>query len=146
MTVLLQPRTAIIDADHARVGAWMHANGAGRWREGVTCIGLERDGELVAAMMFDHYNGASIFAHIAITGRLSKDWVHRVCHYPFIQLGCQVVIGLVSEKNVASQRLAEHSGFVRGLAIPDADPSGALLIYTLTKDDCRVIRRPYYVI
>ena len=143
MTVLSQSQTAIIDQDPARVGAWMHAHGAGHWREGTTCIGLEREGELVAAVMFDYYNGASIFSNIAIAGSITRTWLHRICHYPFIQLGCQVVIALVSEENVASQRFVEHFGFVRGLTIPGADPSGAMLIYTLRKTDCRFIRRPY---
>ena len=143
MIVFAQPQTAIIDADPARVGAWMQARGAGGWRDGATCIGLERKGELVAAAMFDFYNGASIFINFAIAGRISKEWLYRTCHYAFIQLGCQVAIGMVSENNLASQRFGEHFGFVRGLTIPGADPSGALLIYTLTKDNCRFIRRPY---
>ena len=132
----------IIDHDHARIGAWMQAQGAGYWRDGATCIGLERDGRIVAAAMFDYYNGASIFAHIAIRGRISKEWLYRICHYPFVQLGCQVVIGLVAEENLAAQQFDEHFGFTKAVTIPGADPSGSTYLYTLRKEQCRFLRRP----
>ena len=137
--VLSAPR--IIDTDHERLGTWMHEHGAARWRQGATCIGLERHGQLVASAMFDYYNGASIFAHIAVTGRLSHEWLHRICHYPFVQLQCQVVIGLVSSTNLAAQRFDEHFGFKKQVTIPGADPDGDTLIYTLQKADCRFLTR-----
>lgn len=135
-------QTRIVDQEHQRVGAWMHAQGAAAWREGATCIGCERNGHLVAAAMFDFCNGASIFAHIAITGRYSREWLWFICYYPFVQLGCQVVIGLVSSVNEKARRFDEHFGFQLQCAIPQADTDGALLIYTLRKDDCRFLRRP----
>ena len=133
--------TRILDQDHARVGAWMQAQGAGYWRDGATCIGLEREGAIVAGAMFDYYNGASIFAHIAIAGRITKEWLWFICHYPFEQLRCNVVIGLVSQSNDAAQQFDEHFGFRPALTIPRADPSGDLIIYTLRKEDCRFLRR-----
>jgi len=133
--------TRIVDQEHQRVGEWMHAQGAAAWRPEATCIGCERDGQLVAAAMFDYCNGASIFAHIAVTGRFTREWLWFICYYPFVQLGCQVVIGLVNETNHAAQRFDEHFGFRLQCAIPQADPDGALLIYTLRKEDCRFLTR-----
>jgi hypothetical protein len=133
--------TAIIDQDHARVGAWMQTQGAGYYRDGATCVGCERDGSLVAGAMFDYCNGASIFAHVAVTGPITRDWLWYICYYPFVQCGCEVVIGLVPSVNTKSRQFVEHFGFTIQTAIPGADPDGALLIYTLRKHDCRFLTR-----
>ena len=134
-------QTRIVDQEHQRVGDWMHAQGAAAWRDGATCIGCERDGQLVAGAMFDFCNGASIFAHIAVTGRFTREWLWFICYYPFVQLGCQVVIGLVPSVNEKARRFDEHFGFRLQCAIPQADTDGALLIYTLRKEDCRFLTR-----
>lgn len=138
---LLTSSTRIIDTDPERVGTWMEIQGAAPYRHGVACIGLERDGALVAGAMYDGYNGTSIFAHIAITGRITSEWLWFICYYPFVQLGCNVIIGLVDEANLEARRFDEHFGFIEQIRIPHAAPGGALLIYTLTKADCRFLRR-----
>lgn len=138
---VLSLTTRIVDTEHERVGKWMHEQGAASWREGATCIGCERNGQLVAGAMFDYCNGASIFAHIAVTGRFTREWLWFICYYPFVQLGCQVVIGLVPSTNLKARRFDEHFGFVLQAPIPQGDPDGDLLIYTLRKEDCRFLTR-----
>lgn len=133
-------RTAIIDQDSPRVGTWMHQQGSGFYRDGAACIGLERDGQLVAGAMFDYCNGASIFAHIAVTGQITREWLWFICYYPFVQLGCHVVIGLVPSSNEKARRFDEHFGFKLQTAIPGGDPDGSLLIYTLRKEECRFLK------
>lgn len=133
--------SSIISDDHARVGNWMQVHNVGTYRPGCVCIGCEQDGRLRAAVMYDYFNGASIFASIAVAGRFSKDWLYAICHYPFIHLGCLVVIAMVSSHNGKSQRFCEKFGFKLQCALPDADPDGAMLIYTLRKQDCRFLRR-----
>lgn len=133
--------TEIIDHDHARVGAWMQAHGSGTWREGTTCIGLERDGQLVAGTMYDYFNGASIFAHIAIAGRVSREWLWFIFYYPFVQVGATVILGLIAQDNVRSQRLVRKMGFVLQMPLPDCDVSGNLLVYTMHRTTCRYLRR-----
>lgn len=142
--MLTSTHTRIVDQEPQYVGDWMHAQGAARYREGATCIGCERDGQLVAGAMFDYCNGASIFAHIAVTGRFTKDWLWFICYYPFVQLGCQVVIGLLSSVNTKAILFDENFGFRQQCRIPNADTDGDLLIYALQKDDCRFLtRRPH---
>lgn len=133
--------TAILDHQPARVGAWIQARGGGYWREGVTAIGLERDGALVAGAMFDYYNGASIVACVAVDGPITREWLYRICHYAFVQLGVNVVLGIVAGDNVKSQTFCERFGFRLSATIPDADPSGAMHLYTLRRDQCRYLRR-----
>lgn len=133
--------TRIVDTDHARVGAWMHRFLPGTWREGATCIGLERNGELVAATLYDGCNGASIYSNIVIDGLVSREWLWFIFYYPFVQLNVNVILGLVAKNNVKSQHLVEHLGFHLLTEIPDADPSGATLLYTMPKQRCKWIRR-----
>lgn len=136
--------TRIVDTEHARVGAWMQEQGAGFWRVGATCIGLERDGRLVAAAMYDYFNGASIYAHIAITGKITREWLYAIHWYPFVQLKVNVVIGTVPKDNLKAQRFDEHLGFRLLTEIPDADPSGATLLYIMRHDDARYLKKGHY--
>lgn len=144
MSLVATPTYEIIDTDHARVGRWMQGQHAGFYREGTTCIGLARHGELVAAAAYDNYNRSAIFASIVIQGRITRKWLWYIYAYPFLQLKCNVVIGLISSDNLKSIKLAEKMGFESAVDIPHADPSGLLCVYTMHRDKCRFIRSPYH--
>lgn len=133
-----------ITTDAHRVGSWMQDQGAIASRDRATCIGLERDGVLVAGTLYDYYNGASVVASIAIAGPITRRWLWAIFHYPFVHLGVNVILGLVAEGNAKSKHLTERLGFTLTSSIPHADPSGALQLYTLTKADCRFLKRNYY--
>ena len=130
----------IVAWQHARVGAWIQSHGGGFYRPGSKCIGLEKNGELVAGVLYDYHNGASVYAHIAVTGRLDRHYLHVIFDYPFRQLGAKVLIGLVAESNKKSRKFVEHLGFTLTATIPEGHPEGALLIYTMRKKDCRWLR------
>ena len=133
-----------MDSDHARVGKWMQEKHAGYYRDGSTCIGLERNGELVAGTMYDQFNGSSIVASIAISGPITRKWLWWIFAYPFIQLKANVILGLISGANERSLKFAEKLGFTMVAGIPDADPSGVLMICAMNRADCRFIRSPYH--
>ena len=135
----------IITKENSRVGSWIQAHGGGFYREGSQCIGLERDGVLIAGVLYDYYNGASIYMHVAagVENWLDRDFL-RVCFdYPFRQLDCKVVIGLVPENNYKARRFDEHLGFKLTATIPEGHPDGSLLIYTLTAKDCRWVKESH---
>jgi hypothetical protein len=119
------------------VGAWVRERGGGFYREGTKCIGLQNSrGELVAGVLYDFFNGASVYMHTAIE-RITREFI-RVCFdYPFNQLRCNVVIGLVPEGNTKARRFDEHLGFMLNTRIPGGDPTGDLLVYTMNRDQCR---------
>jgi hypothetical protein len=129
----------IIDKDPQRCGKWIQENGGGYYREGTTCIGLEKNGDLVAGVMYDYYNGASIYMHVAAIGKnwMNRDFLWFVFYYPFIQIGAKVIIGLVESDNLQAIKFDEHIGFKLNQKIPDASPNGDLLVYTMKKDDCK---------
>lgn len=127
------------------LGPWIAKHGGGFYRQGSQCIGLERDGEIIAGVLYDFANGASIYMHVAALGGnwLDREFL-RVCFdYPFNQLGAKVVIGLVGSKNERARRFDEHLGFKLQAEIPDGHPDGSLLIYVLRREDCRWLRREH---
>lgn len=134
-----KPKRRLVYHEHRRVGLWIAERTDGGYRDGGKCIGLERDGELIAGVLYDWFNGASIYTHIAIEpGHLiGREFLFHIFYYPFCQLGCSVLIGLVAEGNTASRRFVEHLGFTLQQPIPDAHPTGALLIYTMPRAACR---------
>jgi RimJ/RimL family protein N-acetyltransferase len=119
------------------VGKWTVAHWGGVHREGAKCIGLQDSrGKLIAGTVFDNYNGASICMHVAIE-RITREFL-RVCFdYPFNQLGVNVILGFVPEGNVKAIRFDEHVGFRLHSRIPDGHPTGDLLLYIMTRNDCR---------
>jgi hypothetical protein len=132
-------RRRLVYGEDRRVGQWGEARGSGKWREGSKCIGLERAGELIAAALYDWHNGASVYTHIAIEAgqQIDRDFLWHIFYYPFVQLGCNVLIGLVAEDNYASRRFVEHLGFTLQTNIPNAHPSGALRVYVMRREACR---------
>lgn len=121
------------------VGRWVEKHGGGYYREGTQAIGLRSGDEIIAGVLYDYFNGASVYMHVAIEGRITREYL-RVCFdYPFNQLGCSVVIGLVPEGNAKARRFDEHLGFRLTAKIEKGDPSGALLIYTMHREDCRYV-------
>lgn len=109
-----------------------------------TALGLERDGELVAGVLFTNYTHASILMHVASDG--SRHWITpaflgAVFRYPFIQLGCRRVTGLVRADNFAAQRFDEHLGFRREGMMREGTTDGCdLILYGMLKSECRFLQ------
>lgn len=105
-------------------------------------IGLEKDGELIAGVMFDNCTGRSVQMHVAaIPGRrwMTKEYL-RVCFdYPFRQLGVCKIIGLVDSTNQDAMRFDLHLGFIEEAVIKDAGKHGDLHILSMTRQQCRFI-------
>jgi len=105
-------------------------------------FGLERDGEIVAGVVFDHYNGSSIAAHIAIKNKfcLTKEFLQVCFSYAFDEAQVIKILGFVVSTNHDARRFNEHLGFVLEGSLEGAAPGGDLLIYTMTRDQCYVLR------
>lgn len=135
----------IVARENDYVGPWIAEHGGGFYRDGSQCIGLEQDGELIAGVLYDYFNGASIYMNVAAAKAhwLDREFL-RVCFdYPFRQLGANVVIGLVSSTNAKARRFDEHLGFKLTASIPGGYPGGDLLIYTLRREDCRWVKESH---
>lgn len=124
-------------------GPWMmKVLDGGPWLPGRGhIIGLWEDARgPLAACLFEASNGASIMLHIATNG--TRRWMNReylwfVFHFPFVQLGITKIIAPVESTNATCARFVEHIGFALEATLKECAPKGDLLIYTMTKDQCK---------
>lgn len=123
------------------VGPWVSAMTGGAYSEGTT-IGLVEHGQLIAGVLYDGYNGASIQMHVGAIGKrwMTKEYLWMCFHYPFEQLKVKKIIGLVGSGNEKAIAFDEHLGFQLEHSIEDAHRDGALLVYTMTREQCRFLR------
>lgn len=128
-----------------RVGVWVAERVHGSyWAETSQAIGLEKDGELRAGVVYSDWNGKSICCHMAATGRLSREYLWCVFDYPFRQCGCSKIIASVYSTNHRMGRMALKMGFTVEGMITDAAPDGDIVILTMTPDKCRFLEARYH--
>lgn len=134
----------IIDNDPQRVGEFVSRVMGHYGYSGYYAIGIEEDGEVIAGVVYDGYNGASISMHIAAVD--GKSWMTPKAlwyafAYPFSQLGLRRINGFIAESNKTARAFAENIGFTLETRMKDAHPEGDMLVYRLLKEECRFIKR-----
>ena len=126
------------------VGRWVAARNHQMYHEANSqSIGLEKDGKIVAGVIYENWNGQSIVVHIAILGNLTPTFVAKIFDYAFRQLAAHKVIAPVASINSESIRLVSNMGFKEEANIKDAHLSGDIVIFTMTKKDCRFLGERY---
>jgi RimJ/RimL family protein N-acetyltransferase len=71
-----------------------------------------------------------------------REAMHRFFAYPFLQLGCNRVTGLVAATNLTARKFDEHIGFVQEGVLREGLPNGeALIVYGMLRAECRWINR-----
>lgn len=111
--------------------------------EGMVGVGLERDGLLVAGVMYEGVNDHNAWMHVAaLPGSrwLTKAYLRFCFAYPFNLCGVSAVRGYVEASNLAARRFDEHLGF-RQEAVLDgaARDGGDVLIYRMKRSECRYV-------
>lgn len=121
--------------------------GVRSFKSDARAIGQERDGEIVAVVVFDGFSDVDCNMHIASDGSrrwLTRELLIRAFWYPFIQLGYQRVTGLVPAGNADALRFDEHLGFEReGLHKKAAPDGGDIISLGLLRENCRFIPKKY---
>lgn len=129
----------IVDRDEV-IGPWVARKTGGTWYKGRgVCIGLVNDGQLIAGALYEDHNGAQIMGHVAAEGKhwLNKEFLWFCFYYPFKQLNCKRITGVIASTNLASIRFHEHLGFVHEATLKNAHPDGDLLVYVMWPENCR---------
>jgi RimJ/RimL family protein N-acetyltransferase len=134
MTRIVPSIRRVVPWVEQRLEATMHADEA---------IGLERDGEIVAGVVYENWNGASFVCHIAVEGLLTPAYLAAIFHYPFVHCAARKILVPVAESNEKSLRFVGKLGFRLEHRILDAHPDGAILLYGMTPDSCRFIGEKY---
>jgi len=110
-----------------------------------SAIGLEENGRLIAGVVYTNHTGedGNVMMHVASDG--SRRWMTpaylAACfRYPFLQLKCRRITGLVRVDNKLAQRFDEHLGFKReGLMRQGCTDGTDMIVYGMLKDECRFL-------
>ena len=110
------------------------------------CIVCTDDGKPIAGVVYDGYNVSSVSAHIWLDAERvpTREWYAAIFDNPFNRLGVKKIIGQINSNNDEAIRLDKHFGFVEEARITDYSEDGDLVIYTMTKDQCRVLNSPLW--
>lgn len=122
------------------IGHWTARRVDGKYfEEGSSAIGLKKDDKIVAGVIYEHWNGKSIVCHMAVEGRLTRDFIWTIFDYPFNQCDVEKIISPVASSNLNSVKLVLNMGFEEEARISNAHPTGDLVFYTLNRVNCRFI-------
>ncbi len=126
------------------IGPWVSERiGRKRYVPGTaSAIGRIKDGKIVAGVLYEDFNGASVVCHIAGEGRawMNRQFLSIIFDYPFNQLKVKQIIGYVVSSNHSARNLDEKLGFKREANLRDAHPDGDLIIYVMRRKDCRWLK------
>lgn len=133
----------LIYGEEDRLLPWAQERIGVVFRDDAKTIGLERDEQIAAVVVFDNFSETDVYMHIASDGTrawMSKTLLLAAFAYPFMQLGLLRVTGLVPAQNTDALKFDEHLGFVREGYHPKAGPGGCDLVSLgLLRDHCRFI-------
>lgn len=129
--------TLVFDAE--RIGPWVAEKADCDYDLGDTAIGWERNGELVAGVMYSDYNKVNIQLHGRIDAYAPMKWFWTMFDYPFQQLDVKRLSAIVYSTNLKSQKLVEHLGFQREATLRNYFPDADAIVYVMLKDDCRFL-------
>lgn len=134
--------TSRIVSDLERVWRFVHAATGVPLSTAMKTLGLERDGELVAGVLYDAWNGVNIWAHLAVKPgeSLTRKFAWYMAHYPFVEIGVRRVTCLVEASNAECRRFIEHYGFTEETRLEGAASDGGdTILYRLRREDCRFL-------
>lgn len=132
----------LIYGEEDRLLPWAQARAGVAFRRDAYTMGLEKDGELVAVVVYDNFSDVDCNMHIASDGTaawMNKSLLVSAFAYPFIQLKLNRVTGMVPAKNEIALKFDEHLGFVREGYHPMACKDDDLISLGMLRENCRFI-------
>lgn len=123
---------------HREIHGWISQRSGLVWVEDFCGIAeKDKDGQIIAAVGYDHHQGSSCMFHIAADKPLSRQLLWRAFEVPFRQWGYNVLIGIIQAGNGKSLNIARRLGFKHLLPLPGAHPSGSLEFFEMRPDHCK---------
>ena len=132
-----------ITSDHS-AGHWTAEKIEGGYHEVRSrSIGLKKNGEFVAGVIYENWNRRTITCHIAIAGRMTPRYLAIIFDYPFNVCDVKKIIVPVDSTNSKSVNLVKKMGFIEEARIKDGMADGDMILYTLAKNDCKYLGERY---
>lgn len=111
--------------------------------DNMRAIGLRSNGQLVAGVVYEGFNGRNVWMHVAAApgaNWLVRSYLRACFHYPFVTCGVDRVSGYVNASNTAARRFDEHLGFKEEARLCGAAPDGGdVVLYVMWKRECRYV-------
>jgi RimJ/RimL family protein N-acetyltransferase len=130
-----------IVSDEERVEHFVRRFVPGQSAPGFRTLGLERDGEIVAGIIYENFNDSNVFCHIAAEPgghSMTRGFIEAIFGYPFQQLHLRRMTAYVKASNLCVQRFMKHLGFVLEAELSEAGDNGETMrIYVMKKEWCR---------
>lgn len=122
------------------IGHWTAARVDGKYfAEGSQAIGFKKDGRIVAGVIYEHWNGKSVVCHMAVEGRLNRNFLWIIFDYAYNVCCVEKVILPIASSNVKSIKLVLNMGFEEEARLTNAHPTGDLVFFTMKRTDCRFL-------
>lgn len=116
---------------------WISRRSGLVWVDDFCGIARYVDGQIVAAIGYDHHQDSSCSFHLATLPQgLNRDLLWRAFEVPFNQWGYQVLLGIIQAGNDKSLNIADGLGFKTFARLPEAHPSGWLEFMAMRRDEC----------
>jgi hypothetical protein len=114
----------------------------GSWGE-YYAIGIEADGQIVAGVVINNYNGANATCHIAISKRtkLLVELFYHVCNYAFNYCKLKRLTGMVPSNEPHILAFDKHLGFEEEFVMKDGAPGADMHVLVMRPDTCRWLRK-----
>lgn len=136
--------TRFIFDDKHRVGAWVAGRTDQRCSWGdFYAMGAERDGEIVAGIVFNNFNGSNATCHIAISkpGKYLPSLFSEFCRYAFDVAGVNRLTGMVPSDMPKVLAFDKHLGFEEEFVMRGAAPGGAdMHVLVMWREKCRWLK------
>lgn len=134
-----------IITDPEIVGPWVCEKTKQKWIPG-TCsaIGKVKDGQLVAGVVYEDFNGVNVNCHIRFEpNSLTKEFLGLIFQYPFIQLKVNRITGIVISTNKKALNLDQGLGFEPEAVLKGAHPDGDIHLLVMWKEKCKYLSDKY---
>lgn len=116
------------------------------FREDAVAIGLARDGEIIAACVFECFSQCDCSVHLASDGSrrwCNREYIVRCMAYPFLQLNLRRITGLVPARNKAALNFDLAFGFKQEGYIRHGMPDDDLVLLGMLREECRWLPQVY---
>lgn len=127
-----------------RIGAWV-AQQVGQVADwgSFYAMGVTQNGDVIAGVVVNNFNGANATCHIAISRhtKLIVPLFQAVCDYAFHQCGLKRLTGMVPSNEPHIIEFDKHLGFVEEFVMKDGAPGADMHVLVLWPDKCRWLRK-----
>lgn len=125
-----------------RVGDWVakHTRTPLPWGEWYQGIGHEKDGELIAGVVFNFHTEADIVMHIAASGQwLTREYAYAIFAYPFLQLKTRRVSAFPRASDEVTRKLVLALGFTHEGTMRHGYADDDAVLYGMLREECRYL-------